>query len=155
MKWAEWFEDIGDTLRWKVSPSNNVPVGTEVRGVGSHGYYSVRRFNKAYLVHRVLWEMRHGPIPDGCEVDHIDGNRLNNTAGNLRLASRAQQTFNTKMRADNTSGHRGVYHNAAKRRWDGMVQANGRVYRKSFSTKEDAINWTTAMRKSLHKEFAR
>lgn len=41
--------------------------------------------NKKFLVHRVIWECFNGPIPDGMDVDHIDGNPKNNSLSNLQL----------------------------------------------------------------------
>lgn len=39
---------------------------------------------RSYL-HRDLWSAIHGPIPDGYEVDHADGDPLNNAPDNLQL----------------------------------------------------------------------
>lgn len=44
---------------------------------------------RSYL-HRDLWVAARGPIPDGCDVDHIDGNPLNNSLGNLQLLPEAE-----------------------------------------------------------------
>jgi len=35
------------------------------------------------LVHRVVWESAHGPIPNDWVVHHIDENKLNNALMNL------------------------------------------------------------------------
>lgn len=39
------------------------------------------------FVHRLVYEMCHGKIPNGKTVDHIDGNKLNNRIENLQLLS--------------------------------------------------------------------
>lgn len=39
------------------------------------------------LVHRFVWEYFNGPIPEGLVVDHIDGDRCNNSLHNLQLLS--------------------------------------------------------------------
>lgn len=39
------------------------------------------------LCHRFVYEYFNGPIPEGLEVDHIDGDRLNNRLDNLQLLS--------------------------------------------------------------------
>jgi hypothetical protein len=37
--------------------------------------------------YRRFWEKFHGPIPDGFEIHHIDGDRSNNDLSNLKLVS--------------------------------------------------------------------
>ncbi len=66
----------------------------------------VKRSGKAYAraciyipVRRRRWIWMHRLImdaPDILEVDHIDGNALNNTTANLRLATREQNARNRK-----------------------------------------------------------
>lgn len=34
-------------------------------------------------LHQELWRSIHGPIPDGCDIHHADGNPLNNDPDNL------------------------------------------------------------------------
>lgn len=41
-----------------------------------------RRF---FYLHRVMWYMAYGPIPDGYEINHIDENKQNNALSNLNL----------------------------------------------------------------------
>lgn len=41
-------------------------------------------------LHRDLWKYRHGDIPDGFEIDHRDGNPLNNSMENLQLLTSEQ-----------------------------------------------------------------
>ena len=55
------------------------------------GYYQVRLFNKEYpngrlqYVHRLVWETFKGKIPEGKEIDHIDGDTSNNSVDNLQI----------------------------------------------------------------------
>lgn len=53
------------------------------------GYFEVtlckERKQKKFLIHRLVYETFKGIIPKGLVVDHIDGNRLNNTLDNLQL----------------------------------------------------------------------
>lgn len=41
-------------------------------GATSRGYgYIQGDHGKVVAVHRLAWEMKHGPVPDGMEVDHV------------------------------------------------------------------------------------
>ena len=40
---------------------------------------------KGKRLHRMVWEANNGPIPEGYDVHHIDGDRANNDIDNLQL----------------------------------------------------------------------
>jgi len=44
-------------------------------------------------VHRIIWEVFKGPIPENLVVDHIDGDRANNSIRNLRLLSYSENVL--------------------------------------------------------------
>lgn len=48
------------------------------------------------LVHRVVWFMHNGPIPEWMEIDHLDRVKLNNRIENLRLVTRSGNCHNIK-----------------------------------------------------------
>ena len=54
--------------------------------VRKHGQPGV----KGYHVHRFIWESFNGLIPDGKEINHIDGNKKNNKLQNLQLLTHQQ-----------------------------------------------------------------
>lgn len=70
---------------------------------------------RSVRLHELKWLLLNGEIPFEYEIDHIDGNILNNLASNLRLVTRRDNSRNRKMRSDNTSGVTGIrwskYHN--------------------------------------------
>jgi hypothetical protein len=43
-------------------------------------------------LHRLVWMLAHGPIPDGYQVHHIDGQRWNNSLDNLELMTISEHT---------------------------------------------------------------
>ena len=58
--------------------------------VGSYnprGYLLAGINKKKLYVHRIIWMLLKGPIPEGYHVHHIDGNRLNNDINNLECLS--------------------------------------------------------------------
>lgn len=48
------------------------------------------RAGKMRLGHRVIWEKANGPIPDGCEVHHIDHDTSNNDLENLLVVTTSE-----------------------------------------------------------------
>jgi len=56
-------------------------------------------------MHRVVMN-----APKGMDVDHKNGDRLNNCKENLRICTRAENSRNKRTRSDSASGIKGVYY---------------------------------------------
>lgn len=109
-------------------------------------------------VHRLVWKLHNGPIPDGYVVDHIDRNRLNNRIENLRLATRSENSMNAKGKSGKKSGLPKnvaidwIYGDITKYR--AQVMVGGKVHRVgNIDTVEEAARVASAMRDELHKDF--
>lgn len=107
------------------------------------------------LLHRFLTD-----APDEMDVDHRDGNGLNNRRrgekGNLRTATRAQNLQNSRLSRSNTSGFKGVSWVASRSRWLACIQAHGkRVCLGLFKTPEAAAAAYAKASAELHGEFGR
>lgn len=50
------------------------------------------------FVHRVIWMVFNGDIPDGLTVDHIDGDKTNNNISNLQLLTAEQNAVKGNAR---------------------------------------------------------
>lgn len=105
--------------------------------VGARGYAVITVNGRRSYSHRVMWMMMTGEIPE--EIDHINGNRLDNRFINLRSSTRNTNGRNLAIKKNNTSGVTGVYWNDRDNRW----QAYGRFARKmeyigQFTIFEDA-----------------
>jgi hypothetical protein len=138
---------------WKVRPAYNIPAGSKAGCVNpQNGYYQIRISGKGYKAQRIAWFMVHGEWPPE-DVDHIDGDPLNNCMANLRLASRQENCRNRKVVR---AGLKGAY----LRRRDGWYAAKIRVDRKLihlgyFPTEQQAHEAYVAAAQTYFGEFAR
>lgn len=74
--------------------------------------------------------------PRGMEVDHIDGDGLNNRRDNIRVCVHAENTRNARTRLDNKSGFRGVHFHSRDMVWSASIGfKNKRVHLGYFSSK--------------------
>lgn len=102
-------------------------------------------------MHRVLMGEIHG-----LEVDHRDGDGLNNRRKNLRVATRTQNIRNQRLRSDNTSGIKGVHWFKASRKWRACICLNGKNrHLGSFDSREEAHDAYRTASKEMHGEFGR
>ena len=149
---SDFFYYSDGKLFWKVN-RKRIKAGTEAGTIHSNGRKQVILNGKQYRVHRVIFAIYYGYLPS--EIDHIDGNPLNNKIENLREATRSLNMKNTKIRKNNTSGIKGVYWNKILKKWSVQLNINGKV--KGFGSyfdKEIARFIIQTMRNKYHKEFA-
>lgn len=133
----EWFEYDPSTglIRWKKQSARNVPVGREAGSRDKLGYLHIRFKGRAYLAHRVAWLMTFGEWPPEF-TDHIDGNPSNNRISNLRLASPAQNRWNSR---EFRSGMTGVSPSAGGRTCIARIQSGKKkVHLGTFGTEQEA-----------------
>lgn len=82
-------------LIWIKSPAVSVPKGSNAFTNIVSGYYQGRLKGKYYKAHRVVFLLYHGTWPVG-DIDHKDGNRLNNSPLNLRDVDKSINSQNQK-----------------------------------------------------------
>ena len=81
---------------------------------GTRHYASMKHKKKNYLIHRIIYILHRGYIPDGMVVNHIDFNTHNNDISNLEICTfrqnlnRTQVSKRLKLHHSNTSGILGV-----------------------------------------------
>ncbi len=74
------------------------------------------------------------------EVDHIDGDGLNNRRINLREVSRQENLKNKPIYSNNTSGTVGVKWYEPTQKWQVQIDVDGkRIHSGYFTNKYDAI----------------
>lgn len=92
---------------------------------------------------------------DSREVDHINGNPLDNRRANLRVCTHAENTRNQIPRKGNASGLKGVYWHKETGKWRALIKAGGRsVSLGLFKTKEQAHQAYCEAAKKYFGEFA-
>lgn len=123
--WSEFFTYEDGRLFWKVRTSNRTREGCEAKTIGNHGYKIVGMSGKRHLAHRIIWEMHHGKIPDGMQIDHVDHDKTNNKIENLRLVTSKENNYNMKFRSTNKSGVTGVSWDKQHGKWASNIKVNG------------------------------
>lgn len=126
------------------------PEGEEVGSVCTDGRLQVHIEGSMHYVHRIIYLMHHGYLPDF--VDHVDGDFRNNKIENLRAANRAENNRNAKIRKDNTSGVKGV--GLHKGKWRARVTVDRKqVHLGEFRSKDEAERAVMEARERLHGDF--
>ena len=92
----------------------------------------------------------------GYQIDHIDGNGLNNQRHNLRFVTAAQNAANTNPYRTNTSGYKGVMWRKYLNKWEVRIKVNGkRISLGYYTDKEAAARAYDAAAKEHFGDFAR
>lgn len=97
----------------------------------SAGYYAKRDIQKnnktkCLKLHRVILSRMLGrELLRSEQVDHRDGDTLNNTRENLRLATNSQNQANRKLTSQNSSGYKGVSWHKQHGKWHSQLMVNG------------------------------
>lgn len=55
--------------------------------IAKTGYSIVTLCGFTIRTHRAVWEAFHGPVPSGMQLNHKDGDKLNNSLSNLELVT--------------------------------------------------------------------
>ena len=125
-----------------------------------HTVYAMRKDRSGAKARTVYLHRQIMAEPEGVEVDHRDGNGLNNRRrgpmGNLRAASHVENAFNQRASSLNTSGLKGVGWFAKTSKWRAQIIKDGkRMHLGYFATAEEAHAAYCKASADLHGEFGR
>lgn len=129
----KFYEEVNDKLKYE----NGNLIWREARGsaakgsiAGSkatHGYLSVGINGKNHYVHRIVWLLHHGYLPEN-EIDHINRNKADNRIENLREVSTQCNRRNYGTCKKNTSGVKGISWHKDAKKWMPGITINKRGY---------------------------
>lgn len=150
------YEPATGLLRHRKWTGGTAHAGTVAGARLKSGYIRVACQGDYYLAHRLIWKMMTGDDPPA-EIDHIDGLRANNRWSNLRCASRAENSHNTRRPSTNTSGFKGVYWHEKAAKWRAVIKNGGDtpIHLGYFTRPEDAHAAYRAAAERMFGEFAR
>jgi hypothetical protein len=82
---------------------------------------TIIKTRKNIYLHRFILNVK----PDE-EVDHINGNGLDNRRCNLRIVTHQQNMMNVKKRINGSSKYRGVFWDKEREKWEAQIAINGK-----------------------------
>lgn len=141
---AEDYELVRGYTWCATHKGNNFYAVTHTSRAGGKKSHSV------YL-HRLLMNP-----PRGQEVDHINGDSLDNRRCNLRLATKAQNQHNMRIREGGTSKYKGVQWRKDRHKWGARIHYHGKtIILGVFTDEVVAARAYDAKARELFGEFAR
>lgn len=153
-----YYDPETGTLTWKERTDmtgqwNGRWAGTEAGSTKRGDYASASINDRPYQAHRIIWVMVHGSIPDGMQIDHINGDKQDNRLCNLRLATQSQNQQN-RLAVSGRDLPKGIYQNQ-----HGKYRAECSFHGVRIATSSiDDLDKITAIQQELevrlHGEFA-
>lgn len=136
--------DLVKHYTWHVSKTK----GSETPYAVAHSHYDEKGNQKLVKMHHL--------ITQDTNIDHINGNGLDNRRANLRKANAYQNSWNSKSHAGSKSKYKGVSWNKERQKWKAQITCKGTHYNLGhFDTEEAAAKVYDARAKKLHGKFAR
>jgi hypothetical protein len=137
-------------FKWRIDVNNKVHAG-DIAGVKrGNGYIHIGFGYRLYSAHRLAWEYAHGEIPEGMQIDHINGIRDDNRIENLRLATPTVNRQNLRKALSNSSsGFLGV--SPSRGKWRSRIKVSGKfIHLGVYNTPEEAHEAYLVAKRQLH-----
>ena len=150
------YNSTNGELRWKIKRNGGAKAGDLAGHISKRGYRRIKIGGRHRMAHRIVWAITYGDTPEDLQIDHINGNKLDNRLQNLRLCSSAENCSNRAANSRNQSGYKGVYWWKTRQAWRADIRSNGKqYYLGTFSTPELAHMAYCKAAAELHGDFAR
>jgi len=138
------YDPVTGVFKWKWRDDvrkrdNSRYAGKAAGSVQPDGYVKITINKRLYRAHRLAWLFVYGEWPQK-DLDHRDGDRANNRIANLRPATSQENNRNVGLRADNTTGIKGVYWRTDRGKFRAEIRTDGKhLHLGSFDTLAEAI----------------
>jgi hypothetical protein len=134
---------------WRERRSPKARVGALAGSVDAYGYRCIKIQGRHYKAHRFAWLFAYGIFPKH-QLDHINGDKLDNRLSNLREATNAENHQNLReANKDSSSGLLGACKAGA--RWRAKIVVDGRfIQLGSFGSAREAHSAYLRAKKKLH-----
>jgi len=150
-EWVSYDKETG-VFTWKKDKPRRFKSGDRAGVVNGVGYewMSIPCCRRLYS-HRIAWFIANNQWPDG-DIDHINGEKLDNRLCNLRVATRSQNNQNRyKKSANKSTDMIGVSKRSDYDAYDARIHVNGKQKcLGTFKTAHDARKAYLAAKEKLH-----
>lgn len=126
-EYVNYCAETGD-ITWRISSRSKGKPGSLVGWIERNGYRSFELKRKPYKCHRVAWLLHYGTWPSG-QIDHINGDKLDNRIENLRDVTQNQNLYNKPSYRNSTSPFKGVSYRKDYKKWRAVIQKDGKTSR--------------------------
>lgn len=109
----------------RIKDKHGEGIKREITTIANNGYIYFSFDRKVYLAHRFAWFSCFGGDISK-QIDHINGNRLDNRLGNLRLVSATENNKNLKLNSKSSTGIMGVHFHPSNNKWRVSIHNNSK-----------------------------
>jgi hypothetical protein len=145
------YDPESGTFRWLVTRSRGAKAGDIAGWRATNGYVKITIDGRHYYAHRIAWMFSHGEFPPSL-LDHINGIKDDNRVSNLRLANKSQNSANSKRRATNVSGVKGISWVPSRGKWQARIK---HIHLGLFNSRKEALDAYVNSASEHFGEFAR
>lgn len=147
------YDPLTGLWRWVRTGAGRYKKGWFSGCKNAHGYRVIRVDGRLYAAHRLAWLYENGSWPVN-HIDHINGDRSDNRAINLREATHAENLWNRSATRSSKTGVKGVH--VSRNKYVAAIQANNKQVRLgSFETLEEASMAVADASAQIHGEYRR
>lgn len=116
--------------------------------------YAARRTTKKEGMKLVYMHRYMSNVPNDMEIDHINGDKLDNRRENLRICTHSENVLNQPIHKNSKTGKKGVFKHQGK--FVAAIRINNKkIYIGIYSTVDEASKAYDEAAKKYHGEFAR